>query len=66
MPYKCWVLVIYFLLIIYVFNYYSCTFSGLSLLGFTAAEVLIISGAGVLGIKKKMYSRTRNYESGQN
>lgn len=40
MLYKCWVLAIYFLPIINVFNYYSCTFSGLSLLGFTTAEVL--------------------------
>lgn len=53
MLYKCWALVIYFLIIIYVFNYCSCTFSGLSLQGFTVAEVLIISGAGVLGIRKK-------------
>lgn len=50
---KCWVLAIYFLLIINVFNYYSCTFSGLSLLGFMTAEVHMISGAGDLGAKKK-------------
>lgn len=40
MFYKCWVLAIYFLRIINVFNYYSCTFSGLSLLGFTTSGVL--------------------------
>lgn len=37
---KCWALTIYFICIINVFNYYGCTFSGLSLLGFTTAEVL--------------------------
>lgn len=42
MLYKCWVLAISFniIIIIIVFNYYSCTFSGLSLLGFMTAEVL--------------------------
>lgn len=40
MLYTCWVLAIYFLLIINLFNYHSCTFSGLSLLGFRTTEVV--------------------------